>query len=256
MAGKTFRPLWFLMESLFVSALWGVCYWVVLPYWASPPLQAPFILCGVFAATYLLYLSPVLIHGFSSYDTGFGTYSTCFVRIDTLLPATIALAKFSAVAGVLIVFVGIGVNGGNVPLIAWRKLPVRFFAYLPVALGQTFLFFHFFQARFKAVLTLQLADKSTPFLRKALVALATALVFSGFHLPNTVMMAFTAFAGFFWAWVYHDKPNAVAQTASHSFLAVLSTAFIGGNTRIGAFYKNPGLYPMRKLFPFLNEFLR
>lgn len=246
---------WFALELAAIAAVWTVCYWIVLPKWASPALQLHFTAGVILASLYLVYVSPRLIHKDDPAEQGLGGWRVLFVRADNLREALARYAKLTALVASAMVALALLTRQEPFASVSAPRLLARMITYFPSALCQTYLFFGFFLTRIKKAAARRGVGKPFASKPKLFSCLVAAALFSAFHFPNPHAMVLTFGIGVFWARLYHDTPNLYVQGLSHSLLAALSSALISGNTRIGAFYYQPGVYPMRKIFPIINQLI-
>lgn len=128
------------------------------------------------------------------------------VRLDNFLSALRLVALPTAIAGLVVVGIGLATDSlalGERFLFHLRTLP-------PWALLQQYALQGFVHRR------LQDAYGRT---RKSIVG--TALIFSVLHLPNPLLTVGTFIGGAVWAWVFSRQPNLFALALSHTLVSAL-----------------------------------
>lgn len=128
------------------------------------------------------------------------------VRLDNFLSALRLLAPPTAIAGLVIVGIGLAADSlalGDRFLFHLRTLP-------PWALLQQYALQGFVHRRLQDA-----------YGRGRKSILGTALIFSLLHLPNPVLTVGTFIGGAVWAWAFSHQPNLFALALSHTLISAL-----------------------------------
>lgn len=128
------------------------------------------------------------------------------VRLDNFLSALRVLALPTAIAGLVVVGVGLATDSlalGDRFLFHLRTLP-------PWALLQQYALQGFVHRRLQDA-----------YGRGRKSILGTALIFSLLHLPNPVLTIGTFIGGAVWAWAFSQQPNLFALALSHTLVSAL-----------------------------------
>ena len=234
------------IELVLTAAVYLLALWFITPRVAdAKPLWMSILLAlFAFAALWILWVSPRLIHRVAHLFRGAGPPRTFFLRTEALGRSARNFGLITALGLAALLVIRLASHPAAMPVLTWKLVVVRFASYVPYALVQAIFYFEFCQPRFQAAFGERAA------------LWGTALTFSLFHCPNLSLMGLGLVASYFWAREYLRQPNLVLLTLSHAILGSCLLLVSGIMTRIGPFYLHPEKHALRTLLPWWQSLVQ
>jgi uncharacterized membrane protein YjdF len=242
------------LPAICLSMTWMAPWLVVLPGFVP---VAQLVLCAALA--YLLYLSPVRLHGDSLAERGLGSWRTLFVRTDNVAAAArrFGLLALAGTTGILLL--AAVWNPGWLAKANWKAWGVRLTFYSLSASIQALVFVGFFLVRLQRVIRPSRATIGTTVAddrrRRLLISVVAGLVFGAIHAPGIPLMALAAIFGFASAWICLRTPNVIVAAACHGLLGLLVHRILELPFRVGPFYNHPDVHVLRSLVPLATRWI-
>jgi hypothetical protein len=247
------------LEILGVTGVAFTVTWVIGPRLEMPGLAAPTILLLSFAAAYVAYISPVLIHRDPPEARGLGRPPTGYLRTDNLVPALKSFGAVTLLGSGLILAAVLLARPAAFTQLDWSSLLLKLGLYCGSAAVQCLLFLGFFRLRLKDFLglpqELAAAEPGVAVRQRLLLSAVLGVLFSLYHLPNLPVMGIALLLGTAMTWLYDVHPNLAAAALCHAALGTLLHRVAGLNMRIGLFYWQRDRWVFRTLFPWFKELI-
>lgn len=249
------HPYWGILEIAGFAALFFSANWLMGPVIAnSIILVLLFWFLLIAGGIYLLWISPVLLHGYRWKEWGWN-----LSLADDQHPGSIRnavstyLAITAAVGGVFVLYV-ILFSPETLMSVSLQAVAVKFGGYLFFGTAQSLIFFGFVLTRLKKITSIT-PETGSKNLQLYSTVFLTASIFSIFHLPNTPLMGITFLGGLIWGWIFYVRPNILLMGISHAITGTILSQVVQMHTRIGPFYDNPDLYFLREVVPGLKQLI-
>lgn len=255
MSRKTVHPYWGIPEILGFSVLYFSGIWLAGPFIAnSIPLILLFWILVVAGGVYLIWISPVLLHGYHWKEWGWNFSWRSERHTGSLKKSLPTYLIITAAGSFLLIAYVILSSPETLYTLNMKAVAVKFVGYLVYGTVQSVIFFGFMLTRYKHILAEFLGNRNLNLQFYAAVLL-TGITFSVFHFPNTPLMACTLFAGIIWAWIFYRRPNILLMGTSHAIVGTILHQVVQLHMRIGPFYENPDLYILREVVPGLKKLI-
>jgi len=248
------HPLWGLLEITVLALVFFAGLWLAGPRIGSlPHAKLGYWLLVAWGGVYLLWISPVLLHCDPPEWRGWGGRRSAGPAPGSWGRAWPSYAALTAAGAALLLAYAWWQDPGHVTQINWREVQIKFAGYVVFGIVQDAVFFGFVLVRFRQMIPL-IPGPHAVRRHQAAVALATALVFAGFHFPNPALMGFTLAGGFCWSWLFYRRPNILLLGLGHAVLGTILHRIVHLYMRNGPFYAQPDLHILRHVVPGLQRF--
>ncbi|MFU8779599.1 MAG: lysostaphin resistance A-like protein [Kiritimatiellia bacterium] len=233
--------------ALYQGLQWSVGIRVESTQWAAPMVWV----MALAGALYYFWYSPVHLHGDTSFERGFIWGGHSGTEPGVWRNAYRPYAGFTLV-GVIVLIIWAWQRDPNfIVNTNWKSFGIRLPGYVVSAFAQAMFFYGFILTRLRHMIP-DSAGSGAAWRHRLSVALVATICFAAFHLPNPLLMAVTAIAGFFWAWIFYRYPNLLLLALSHAVLGNLLHRVVQVHMRTGPFYGQPDRHVIRHIIPGLR----
>ncbi len=260
---QTFTKRFFAAIEISIALLlYFIILWYVAPHAGEPWANGAFFAVIVFAAVYMLAVSP-LIHRDSRAARGLGWWRSGFILRDNLRSATFQFGMVTLVGAALMVLVVLWSDAAALTKVNRMAVWAKFLGYLPFTVIQDMFFYGFVFQRLLTVcprparleglpVTIDVAARDLA-RHRLIIAGVMGIVFSACHLPNPQMMLICFAAGVIWTSIFYATPNMLMLVVCHSLLGTMISQVAFLYTRIGPFYANNDRYVFVTVFRGIKE---
>jgi hypothetical protein len=196
------------------------------------------------AALYLLWVSPVLIHGQTLEQRGLGPARGLFIPTFNLREAAGPYGLATAAGAAVLLSAALWRNPRALTELNWEAFFLKLGLYVLSGIVQATVFFQFILQRLKDLCS-----------DRRLALGLTAMIFMFYHLPNLPLMFLALPAGLIWSRLYLKWPNLILAAASQAVVGTILHRVVAMNMRVGPFYWQRDKFIWRKLFPILGELI-
>jgi hypothetical protein len=240
---------WGALELAALFAGYVAFTWLLLPAYRAPSAVIAIVLASVAGGAWVVFVSPVLVHGDPAEERGLGPWRTLWVRTDNLARSARLFALLAAAASVLLVVLALARSPETLASLRPGRFLVELGWYLPLALVQD-LALVFVLVRLGALFA------GAGGIRAGLAATGTAAaLFALVHVPNATMVALAASFALAAGTAFRSRPNFLALVLCHTWSGAALRCLTDLNTRVGPFASCPDVRVARDLTRVLREYL-
>jgi hypothetical protein len=247
------HPLWGMLEIAGFTGYYLFTLWFLGPQVATGQMSILAYWMLVLAGwVYLFWFSTFILHRDPPEWRGWGARGLDGTRPGSFQNSWRTYAGFTAGGAVALIGYAGWLDPDRLAHIPWKEVGLKFAGYLGSGLLQAAIFFGYMLNRIRAMIPVS-AGRHSVSQHQFCVAVATASLFSFYHLPNVPLMGLTWAAGFGWAWIYYRRPNIPSLVLSHACLGTVLHRVVQLYMRVGPAYAHPDLHIVRTLIPGLQK---